>query len=233
MLELCTVGGLLLTIYALRPVFSLSSATPSDRHGTNGARVVVTHSGWPIRDVTVQCFTNKVLYKDKYELAFEHFVLLDEYSVQNVKSGEPFPADCNFAWTLWTKQNQGIFIYGGGTAGALQMAIPILFRNDGLPTLLPGSPLPAATKTDFVGYAYSQITAADGTFVIRYGWPLTPWFQSYGIHVAARRFGDELKWRVAPESEPPFPDPVGFDAWIMTVKSNGKEWGVTMKGSPP
>jgi len=233
LLELCTVGGLFLAIYALRPVFSLSPATPSERHGIYGARVLVTYNGWNIRDVAVQCFVNKVLFKDRYALAFEHLVLLDEYSVQSVNSGEPIPADCVFAWSFWTKQNKGMFVYGGGSSGVLQMGIPILFRNDGLPMLVPGSPVPAAITSDFAGYAYSQITAVDGTFVIRYRWPLTPLLQAYVIHVAARRIGDELKWRVAPESEPAFPDPVGLDAWTLTAKSNGKEWGVTMRGTPP
>jgi hypothetical protein len=114
-LELCTVVGLLLAIYKFHPVLSPSSATPSERHDIYGARVMVTHSGWNIRDVSVQCFTNKVLFKDKYTLAFEHFVLLNEYSVSGVKSGEPFPADCAFAWTLWTRPEDGFFIYGGGT----------------------------------------------------------------------------------------------------------------------
>jgi hypothetical protein len=221
-----------LAIYALRPVFSPSSATPSVRHDIYGARVMVIHSGWDIRDVSVQCFTNKVLFKDKYALAFENFVLLNEYSVPSVKSGEPFPADCAFAWSLWMRPEDGFFIYGGGTAGAPQLGIPIVFRPDGLPTLRPGSPLPAVMRPDFIGYSYSQVTAVDGTFVIRYRWPLTPWFQRYIIHVAGRRYGDDLKWRVAPESEPAFSDPVGFNAWIVTAKSNGKEWGITMKGSP-
>lgn len=233
LLEICAFASVFLAIYALRPVLSFSSATPSERHGVYGARVLVTHNGWNIRDVSVECFTNKVLFGDKYSLAFDRFVLLDEYSVSNVKSGEPFPADCAFAWSFWTKPEDGIFIYGDASPGNLQMVIPIVFRGDGLPMLKPGSPLPAATKVDVAGYAYSQVTAVDGTFVIRYRWPYTPWFQQYIVHVAARRHNDELKWRVAPESEPIFVDPSGPGSWIMTAKSNGKEWGITMKGSAP
>ena len=106
-LELVTFVGFPIALYALRPVLSITSLEPSDLHGNNGTKASVTVSGSKIRDVTVQCVTNKVIFDDTYTLAFSRFVLLDEYSVSDVGTGESFPADCNFAWELWRKQEIG------------------------------------------------------------------------------------------------------------------------------
>ncbi len=190
-------------------------------------KLLLTNSGWEIRDVKVQCFTNKVIYKGIYGLAFDRFTRLTEYAVPDVKDGESFPADCYFAWSFWTKPTDGIFVYGRDVTASAgpYMGILVVFRNDGVPMLRPGTPVPAKMTADLTGYSYNQITAVDGSFVVEYRWPHTFWVQRRVIHVVARRSGDELKWRVAPESEPVIPDPEG---WTVLAKSTSKEWGITM-----
>jgi hypothetical protein len=132
-----------------------------------------------------------------------------------------------------TVPNEGIFIYGHEVPGNPVLGIPIVFRDDGLPMVRPGVPVPTKVVMGFTGYLNSQITAIDGAFVILYKWPLTPWVQRRVIHVVARRVGDDLKWRVAPESEPVIPDPDVSGGWTFTAKSDNDRWGVEMNRTTP
>lgn len=173
----------------------------------------------------VRCVTNKVIFEDKNTLALPRFTVIDEYSVRDVAAGESFTADCNFAWSLWTTPANGFFLMGGGAPGKPQLGIPFLF-DDGLPSVIPGTPIPATLSPDFIGYSSSNVTAIDGEYIILYKWPLYPFQEQRRVHMIARRNDGELKWRVAPNSEPTIPD--ATDGFVVTASGPPKQWGVTM-----
>ena len=181
----------------------------------------------------VKCFTNKVVFQDKNTLELDRFVRIKEYNVQDVRRGETFVADCNFAWSLWMNQTDGFLLLGGGTAGEKQMGIPLTVK-DGLPMLFPGAPLPAMIQPDFNGYPYSEVTGIDGSFVVSYTWPFSWIPQETVIHVIAERTSDGLKWRVVPRDEPTIPDGPHAGGWKLTARSNGEAWGVELtRGTKP
>jgi len=219
------------TIYAIRPVLSASSPLPSDMHGANGAKIAITNSGMKIKTVTVQCVTNKVVFKDMHTLKMDRFVALNEYSVPDVGTGESFDADCNFLWSMWTKPSDGFFIFGGGVAGLPQMALPFLLNN-GNASFQPGVPLLRMMKPDFVGYAYNQVSAADGSFIVSYSWPW-PWIRQERVfHMIAQRSDSGLTWRVAPKSEPVIRDATPSpDSLTFTATGPKDKWAVEM--GPP
>jgi hypothetical protein len=199
----------------------VTALAASDLHNNNGSKASITVTGTGIRDVLVRCVTNKVIFDDINTLALPRFTIIDEYSVRDVAAGESFTADCNFAWSLWTKPTDGFFLMGAGSPGKPQLGIPFLFK-DGLPSLIPGAPLPAAVIPDFVGYSRSQVTAIDGDFIVLYKRPLCPFQEKRMIHMIARRNEGELKWRAAPNSEPIIPD--ATDGFIVTAsgpRNNG------------
>lgn len=230
-IELAGLVSLVIAAYTLCPVLSVTSLEPSDLHGNNGVKASIVVNGTQIRDVKVQCMTNKVIFADRDTLALSRFTLLDEYSVNDVGRGESFTADCGFTWSMWTKpMGEGLFIMGAGTPGKPQLGIPFTFK-DGLPSLTPGVPLPASITTDFMGYSSSEVTAIDGSFVVLYKWPWR-WFQtSKVIHIIGRRSDGRIKWRVAPNSEPIIPDAAG--GFMVTASGPPKQWGVTMKRVTP
>ena len=229
--ELATVFGLAIALYTLRPVLAVNSLAPSDLHGNNGSKASITVTGTGIKDVTVQCVTNKVIFEGINTLALPRFTILDEYSVRDVAVGESFTADCNFAWSLWTKVEGGYFLMGEGTPGTPQLGIPFVLNKDGMPSLRPGAPFPAIVKPNLVGHFPSQVTSVDGYFIVLYRWPLSPFREKRTIHMIARRNSGGLQWRVAPSSEPIIADaPGGF---IVTASAEPDKWGVTMKRTGP
>ena len=229
--EIVGIVALAVGIYAFRPVLSASSPLPSDLHDTNGAKISITNSGMKIENVKVQCVTNKVLFKGIHTLKLDRFVKLNEYSVPDVGTGESFTGDCNFIWSLWTKSTDGFFIFGGGVAGAPQMAIPFLL-NSGNASFVPDAPIPGVMKPDFVGYDYNEVTAADGSFIISYTWPWSWVRQERIIHMIARRTSDALKWKIAPKSEPIIRDAnPGPDGLTFTAIGPRDKWAVEM--GPP
>jgi hypothetical protein len=229
--ELATVLGLAVALYALRPALTVTSLAPSDVHNNNGSKASITVTGTGIKDVTVQCVTNKVIFEGRNTLALSRFAMVDEYSVRDVAAGESFAADCNFAWSLWTKAEGGFFLLGAGVPGVQNLGIAFLFK-DGVPSLIPGAPFPAAIKSDLVGYSPSQVTAVDGYFIVLYRWPLSPFRERRVIHMIARRNSGGLQWRVAPSSEPVIAD--AADGFIVTASgTTPDQWGVTMKRTGP
>jgi hypothetical protein len=230
-LELITFVGLPIALYALRPILSVASLEPSDLHGNNGSKASITVSGTKIKEVKVQCVTNKVIFDDTYTLAFNRFVLVDEYAVSDVAAGESFPADCNFAWALWRKQNIGFFLMGTGTPGKPQLAIPLTFSEDGMPSIMPNAPLSSTVIPDFAGYTRAQVTAIDGQYVVLYKWSLFPILQRRVIHMIGRRHDNSLKWHVTPNSEAIIPDAEG--GWVVTLNGPPDKWGVTLRRASP
>ena len=226
--------GLILALYALRPVLSVSSLDSSDLHATNGAKVLITNSGMRISNVKVQCVTNKVVFKDLHTLSFDRFAVINEYSVPDVGTGESFTGDCNFAWSMWTKPTEGFFLLGGGTASAPQLGITFLLNN-GNASFPPGVASPAMIRPDFTGYAYNQVTAIDASFIVLYTWPVSLSRRTRIIHMIAQRANGDIKWRVAPESEPvipgarPSPDGLTFSARGTTAGA----WGIEMVRTAP
>lgn len=229
--ELVTMTGLVIAIYALHPVLSVISLEPSDLHGSNGVKASISLAGTRIRDVKIQCVTNTVIFEDQGTLKFNWFTRIDEYSVRDVAVGESLTADCNFAWSLWTKPAGGFFLMGGGVPAKPQLGIPFEFK-DGLPSLIPGAPLPAAIMTDLKGYVSANIAAIDGYFIVVYKCSLCWWSQQRRIHLIARRSDERLKWHVAPNSEPIIPYSTG--GFIVTANGPPDRWAVTMgPGVPP
>jgi hypothetical protein len=184
-----------------------------------------------IKNVEIQCVTNKIVFNGIHTLKLDRFVKLNEYRVPDVGTGESVTGDCNFIWSLWTKPTDGFFIFGGGVAGALQMAMPFLL-NDGNASFPPGVPIPGMMRPTFTGYSYNDVTAADSTFIISYTW-LVPWARQERIfHMIARRTDDGLIWRVAPESEPVINDaPPSPEGLTFTATGPRDKWAVEM--GPP
>jgi len=226
-----TFLGLPAMLYTLSPVLSVGSLQASDLHGNNGVKTSITVTGMGIRDVSVQCATNKVIFENKNTLALPNFTLINEYAVGVVGRGESFTADCNFAWSLWTNSTDGIFLMGAGLEGKPQLAMPIFFR-DGLPYPAPSPSIPSLMTPNLTGYSSAQVTAIDGEFIVLYKWPFCPFQQTRIIHLIAERNDSDLKWRPAPGSEPIIPNATG--GYVFTASGNGGKWGVTMnRGTPP
>lgn len=229
--ELVSVIGLPMAVYALHPVLSVTSLDSSDLHGNGGSKASITVTGMQVQDVKVQCVTNKVIFEDQDTLALSRFTVIDEYSVSDVSPGESFTADCNFTWSLWTKADGGFFLMGGGVPGKPQLGIPFIL-SDGLPSFTPGVPIPAGITPDFVGYSSSQVTAIDGYFIVLYKWPLRWLEHQRVIHmIARRRSGDALRWRVAPNSEPVIQDATA--GFVVNASAPPNQWAVTMKRGNP
>ncbi len=223
-------GGVVLSVYAVRPVLSVSSLNTSDLHGANGAKLSITNSGMKIRNVKVQCVVNKVLFKNIHTLEMDRFAVVNEYAVPDVATGEAFTADCGFAWSMWTKPTDGFLLFGGGAAGVPQLGIPFLLNN-GNPSFAPNASIPVILKPDFVGYSYNQVTGVDGSFVLAYTWPISWIRHEHVIHMIARRTTEELSWRVAPNSEPVIPDAQpGKDGIKFTATGTPGKWGIELAG---
>ena len=208
---LVEMGGLLalaITIYLFLPVLSVTSLGTSEVWGDNGAKISISVGGIPIRAVTVQCVTNKVVFVDKYSLELQRYIASDQYSVSDVRSGESFTVDCTFAWTMWMKGNQGLLALGNPRLGAQDIGIEFFVTSGGDPILKETKSAPKLfIAYDLTGYSYYPITGIDGTVIIRYDWPWS-WFRHERIvHLIAFKGIRGIEWRVAPQSEPPIPSP--------------------------
>jgi len=205
----------------------------SDLHGNYGAKVVINNTGTKIKNVTVQCVSNKVIFEDKTTLVLNRYALINEYAVPDVATGESFTADCNFGWSLWMNDIEGLFILGGGgIAGVPELGIG--FRlNNGNPSLIYTGGAPKSVTADFAGYSYSQVTAIDGSYIIHYNLPLSWFRQQKIIHMIARRHDEGLKWRVAPVSEPTIADIVQGNGFRVTATGNQEDWGIVLKRVVP
>lgn len=215
----------------MRPVLSVTSFGLLDPEGAERGqvKVTITNTGMATTGVSVQCIVNKVVFEDKYTLELHHFVVMKEYQVPNVGSGESFTVDCNFIWSFWKNSgiNTGFFLLGPGASGVSQIAIPVAFRG-GIPYRIPGTPLPAVTIPDLYGFPHSRVTQVDGTFLVHYRWPLG-YEQERPIHIVAERRSEELIWHAAPSSEAIVPDGSG---WKLTVDGPPDGWGMVVeKGS--
>jgi hypothetical protein len=207
----------------------VTSLYPSDFHDSFGAKASITTSSMKITDVTVQCASNKVVFDDRFTLDLRRYVIIDKYAVPDVAPRESFTADCNFAWSLWMRSTDGFFILGGGRPGVPELGIAFYLTN-GLPTLINPSGTPTAVKSDLVGYSSSPVIGIDGSFVIRYSWPMS-WFRHRkAIHmIASRDSQGKLSWRVAPESEPIISDAALPNGFTVTAKGPDMGFGVILK----
>jgi hypothetical protein len=229
-MDLVALAALGTTLYSLYPVLKTTSSEVSDLHGNNGMKVGVTVDGSGIKDVTVGCVTNKVIFDDADTLSFSQFSYLDEYNVQSVAAGETFTADCNFVWSLWVKrQSDGFFLMGAGQTGKPQLGIGFSVRNSQFELT---QPIPASITPDLSQYVPAKVTAVDGSYIIPFKWPWS-WLQHRRIiHVIGRRGDSQLKWRIAPNGEPVIPDGGGFKIQA-TGPTNPSQWVITMKRGNP
>jgi hypothetical protein len=222
--------GILLALYSIRPVLSVTSLSGTGIDGVYGAKVTVSESGLPIREVSVRCVTNKVVFEDRFTAEFERYVSVEEYSVGDVKPGESFTVNCNLAWSFWDMTDRGVLVLGYPTPGQPNMAIPFRYINE-TPVVTSG-PAPASMTfgfADAVNYRGHAITAVDGSFVVSYKWYLCPFRENSTIHVIASPGPEDgIKWRIAPASEPVIAD-AKLGGWKLTAKSNTAKFGVTMK----
>jgi len=231
--EICTVVALGIALYMLRPILSVTSFTGTGTDNAYGVKATVADTGIsPIRDVKVQCVTNKVIFDNSFTLAFNNFVSWEEYSVGNLKSGESFTANCTFAWSMWEKSDRGMLILGHGTPGKRSLGVTYQYVNG---TPMPTSSGPAILIVGFedaIHYQNRQLTTVDGSFIVQYKWRLWPFQQTTIIHMIESPGPEEgIRWRVAPASEPVIPDAPAQDrGWKMTGDSNSAQFAVTMKG---
>jgi hypothetical protein len=210
----------------MRPVLSVSSFGTSDKFGDYGVRISITDNGAPIRTVTVQCVTNKVVFAEKFTLELERYALIDEYSVSDVKPGESFTADCLFGWAMWMKSSGGFFALGGITPGIPTLGIGFYITN-GIPSLMVTGGSPRAVTSDLVGLSNYRVTGIDGSLIVRYSWAWSWFRQEKTIHVIGATTNKGVEWRVGPKSEPIIRDgrmPGGFK---VTAKGPEKGFGVT------
>lgn len=206
-MELTTAAALPIAIYAMRPVLSVTSLPPPWFAGDYRARAVITNNGMRIKDVVVQCVSNKAIADDKYTLELHKYFMVNEYSVNNVASGESFTADCEFAWHLLTKNTDGLFVLGDSAMLTANSECCVWNTLGIWFDLKHGYPLREGyVNQAFVGYTRYPITGLDGSFIIKYKWPFSWFEQEKIIHMIARKTGNGVGWRVAPESEPVIKD---------------------------
>lgn len=230
-LEILGLVGFLLAFYALRPVLSAISVTGTGIDGIYGAKVEIVESGFPIRDVTVRCLTNKVIFDNSMVVTFERFLAIDEYSVGSVKSGETFTFNCTVAWSLWEMPDEQVALIAGyPTPGKPNLGVA-LQRKDGALSLI--GPVPGAitfTPQNMANYRSHRITGVDASAVIQYRWPFTRFRSEKTVHlVESLGPEDGIKWKIAPEGEPVLSDP-DAEGWKLAIKSNGETFGVIGKG---
>jgi hypothetical protein len=231
-LEIGTLVGLVITFYALRPILSATSSVGTGIDGIYGVKITVAEAGISMKDVLVQCVSNKVIFDNRFTLQLNKFVSVDEYSVGDVSAGESFTVNCTFAWSMWDKTDgQGMLILGRPTVGRPNLGMTFQYVN-GVPMATSRCPIAITVGfADAVRYKNHEITGVDGSFVIRYRWPLLPFHQTKIIHMI-ESLGPEngIKWKVAPASEPVMPDAQRIDGWKMTAASNAAQFAITMKG---
>ncbi len=223
--EVATFVALVLAFYALRPI--LTAVGLDNKEGSNSVSVTVTDSGMPISHVSAQCITNKVVFADKFTLELHRYLLVNQYSVPDVKSGESFNIECPMSWSMWMGKEDGFFAFGGVIPGVPTVGIGF-FTNNGNPALMSPSGRVRLVTSDLVGYANYPVTAVDGTITVRYQWKFS-WFpQEKLVHVVGSAYGDEkVMWRVAPESEPVAPDGA-LKGFRVKAYGSEKEFGITI-----
>ena len=204
LVEIGGLVGLLIAVYALRPVLSATLFDTND--GNTGAQVSVTDNGMSILGVSTQCITNKVIFSNRFTLELDNYALVNAYSVPHVRSGESFAVTCVFGWSMWMKSSDGFFALGDVQPGVQTLGIGF-YVNNGVPALMRTGGAPQAVVSDLVGYSNYPVTAIDGSLLVRYHRPFS-WFQQDKIiHViACNQGGEKIRWRIAPESEPVIPD---------------------------
>jgi hypothetical protein len=234
LVEISAIIALLLAYYTIRPILSVTNSVGTGIDGTYGVKATVTETGTsPVKDVRVQCVTNKVIFDDKFTLEFEKFISVDEYSVGDMKAGESLTANCTFAWSMWEKSDQqGVLVLGYPTL--VKPNVGITYRYDRGAPVMTGNWPTAVTFPfgDAIRYQKHKLTAVDGSFVVRYRWWLSPFWQTKTIHMIESPGPEEgIRWRVAPASEPVIQDaPSQVDGWKMSVRSNNTEFALTMRG---
>jgi hypothetical protein len=164
--------GLPMALYALRPVLTPTVAA-SDLHGNSGAKASITVTGTGIRNVTVQCVTNKVIFDDNFTLELNRYALIDEYNVSDVAVGESFSADCGFSWSIWVNGREGLFVFGELTPAVKVLGIPFRIKGDQLSPGVSGATPMGVTSVEvttpsFSGYRRDATTEVDGSFIVRY-----------------------------------------------------------------
>lgn len=232
--EISAIVALFATYYALRPILSVTSFVGTGIDGTYGVKATVTDTGTsPIKNVSVQCVTNKVIFENRFTLEFDKFISVDEYSVGDMKAGESFTANCTFAWSIWENSDrQGVLVLGYPTVMKPNVGITYRYEN-GTPVVTGKWPTAITFGfDDAIRYHNRRLTGVDGNFIVRYKWRFSPFRQTKTIHmIESPGPEDGIKWRVAPASESVIPDPPPHDdGWKMTAKSNSAQFGLTLKG---
>lgn len=214
-----TALALFIAYYAARPAVS-PSLSDQMVDVTNHAipRISVTNTGaMTMRDVTVECLSNKAVFADKYTLELHRYVLMQEYAAATVNQGESFTAACPQAWFLYMNKTDGFFAFGEVSEEHSSLGIPFTFKY-GPPTLLYSTGTPVFVRSDLVGYTNYPSTSLDGTLIIKYKFSLFGIRQERRVHLVGFRSAAVIVWKIAPESEAVIPDaPLSINSFKLTA----------------
>lgn len=213
------IAGIALAVYAIRPVLTASPQLPKIPSMPLNGRFLVTNTGLtPIRNVQVECRGNKVVFSEGHTFTLNGYVIMHEYEVPSVSSGESFVVSCPQEWHLYTTENHGVFYFGEMRRDMPPLVIDFSIDKSGRPTLT--HPKTAMKGFyDFAGYTDHPPTGIDASLIIRYEIPFFPGSYTKTIHAIAENTGGALSWRTAPFREPTIPDGRG----TIRVTSSGNK----------
>lgn len=227
LLEVAAVLGLLLAVYAYRPILQVTSIGSPPPHADN-VWLTITSSGFPISNVSVECVTTKVIMANEYTLELHRVAALDQYDVPEVKTGESFNVQCPLAWYLLQGGGLGYYIWGRPILFSPQMGIPFRLTT-GLPVATTNGRPMAITFSDLAGYQVFPPTAVEGIVIVHFKWKHTPFRQTKSFHTIGRRDGKgQFSWGSVPESQEAIPDADGLK---LTVDQSSQRFAFQMKHS--
>jgi hypothetical protein len=135
-------------------------------------------------------------------------------------------------WSMLMNQTDGFFVYGAVALDEDPAPYPRLGVSFKLENGYPMVKDALGVRGPFPGYLQYPITGLDGSFKIKYSWPLRwplRWFQhEQVIHIVATGIDAGLKWRTAPASEPVIPDGSSKE-WAVEIKQTGPDPTITME----
>jgi len=204
-----TIVGFAIAAYVTRPILTPFSVTPLDPSNPYATDFSIINAGHlDMHDVEVDCEETKVVFSHEHTLNSGSHVVLSQYSVKNIGSGEPFTLSCPQTWRLFIdKEKASGFLTFDDVVGfnPLIFAFQIVSNKQVLLTHEPGRGQLSLLRPPL--YPVSQI---DMRLVVKYHTFLPFLSFSRTLRFTTETApGGQLKWVSIPLSQGSIPDGVG------------------------
>jgi len=180
---------------------------PSNPYATDFS--IINNGQLEMRDVEVDCEETKVVFSNEHTLNAGEHMVLSQYRVARIRSGEPFTLSCPQTWRLFIDKDNasGFLTFGDLDAGAFNPLIFAFQIVDNQQIRLTHEP--ARGQLGMIRPPMYPISKIDMRLVIKYRISLPFLFRKTLRFTTETSPDGQLKWISIPVSQKDIPDGIG------------------------